>query len=133
MAQPYFLSIPILILLGLASGTLNILDASKFVIAAILGLIVYWSRSFQGERVWNNFIGQKLAELGLFSYSLYAVHRPCLLFLKCNVDPMNRKFPSLIWALLATLLSIVFAYMFFLLIEKITLNPLQNLRILHKK
>lgn len=67
--------------------------------------------------------------MGLFSYSLYAIHRPILLFIKVSVAPLLENFITLIPALSASSLAVLVAWFFFLLIEKRTLKPIGEMKV----
>ncbi|MEI7459121.1 MAG: acyltransferase [Pirellula sp.] len=91
---------------------------------------IFWSIAFAsllrtslsplGERIWQQGIGKLLANIGVFSYSLYAVHAPLLLMFHQLISPgdPNYKYETLWMTLAGVVVSVVFAYVFFQLVER---------------
>lgn len=74
----------------------------------------------RGEEIWRMRIGRFFAAIGVFSYSLYAVHAPMLRLFHSLISPgdPNYKFETLWMTLAGVVVSIVFAYVFFQLVER---------------
>jgi peptidoglycan/LPS O-acetylase OafA/YrhL len=91
---------------------------------------IFWSIAFAsllrtslspwGERIWQKRIGRFLAGIGVFSYSLYAVHAPLLLMFHHLISPVDptHKYETLWMTLAGVVVSVVFAYLFFQLVER---------------
>lgn len=78
----------------------------------------------RGERAWSLPPGRALAFVGVFSYSLYAIHAPVLLSLHVLADPLNQAKFATIWpALGAALASISIAWVFFRTVEYWSIRP----------
>ncbi|MEH2242828.1 acyltransferase family protein [Nostoc sp.] len=113
-------------------GVIIVLIASLFELSSLvafsstlpLGGLLYWSIKPQGNKFWSCKLGSLFTKLGLFSYSLYAIHRPVLLFIKISVAPLGERFLTLIPTLSASSLAVLVAWFFFLLVEKRTLKPI---------
>ncbi len=103
---------------------------SYFTSTLIFGGLLWWSTTYSGELFWNNFAGKVLAKIGTFSYSLYAIHLPCILMFKFLISPTGENSISLIPALLATLVSIICGYLLFILVEQWSLKLPPQLKIL---
>jgi peptidoglycan/LPS O-acetylase OafA/YrhL len=88
----------------------------------IFGGLLLWSKTFAGESFWKNFFGRTLAKIGIFSYSLYAIHIPCIIFLKLFISPRGEKFISLIPTVLAVFISIICGYILFIFVEQWSLK-----------
>ncbi|WP_334737724.1 acyltransferase family protein [Nostoc sp.] len=86
--------------------------------------LLYWSIKPQGNKFWGCKLGSLFTKVGFFSYSLYAIHRPILLFIKTSVVPLGERFITLIPALIASSLAVLVAWLFFTLVEKRTLKPI---------
>ncbi len=71
-----------------------------------------------GERAWSLPPGRLLAFIGVFSYSLYAIHAPLLHALHVMIDPEHTaKFPTIWPAIGAAIFSVPAAWVFFRLVE----------------
>jgi peptidoglycan/LPS O-acetylase OafA/YrhL len=88
-----------------------------------MGGLLYWSITPAGNRFWSFKLGRLFGIVGLFSYTLYAVHRPCLLMFKVSLVPLGQKFTTLMPTLIASVLAILTAWLLFLIVEKWTLKP----------
>ena len=83
-----------------------------------------------GERAWCLLPGRLLAAIGVFSYSLYAIHAPVLHALHVLIESEHQAKFAAIWpAIGATVVSILVAWVFFRLVEywsvvpRTTINP----------
>lgn len=95
-------------------------DFAEFGFAVAMGWLVFWSMGRSGVEFWSRTSGKLLAWVGTFSFSLYATHAPCLLALASILFPT--KSTNLWPAAMAGLLCLVFAWVFFLVIERPTLQ-----------
>lgn len=78
----------------------------------------------RGERTWSLPPGRALAFVGVFSYSLYAIHAPVLHALHVLIDPVNQAKFATIWpALGVSILSIPIAWIFFRTVEYWSIRP----------
>lgn len=59
----------------------------------------------QGNHFWRCWFGRLLARVGIFSYSLYAVHIPYLLIIKVSILPLGKKFTTLIGSSVLVMLN----------------------------
>jgi peptidoglycan/LPS O-acetylase OafA/YrhL len=91
-----------------------------FPLAICLGAILFWSLQPHTLPIWRSIPGRSLAFVGMFSYSLYAIHYP-LLRVVSTLWPQQYSlvFASLLVGCILALLS----FLFFLLVERWTLNP----------
>jgi peptidoglycan/LPS O-acetylase OafA/YrhL len=112
------------VIIALPAYLLGKHSLAAFCLALPLGNLIYWSVSTFGNSFWNNTLGQLLTRVGFFSYSLYAIHVPVFLLLTVSIFPEGNKSVTLIPALIASLLSLIIAYLFFQTIEKRTLKPI---------
>jgi peptidoglycan/LPS O-acetylase OafA/YrhL len=86
--------------------------------ALLFGACLFWSIRPQGRRLWSGRLGVALAFIGVFSYSLYAIHLPVLLFLSAlwTSWPTGQWEP--IWSCCGAMACAVFAaWLFFHAIE----------------
>lgn len=86
--------------------------------------LIYWSITPKGERFWSGSIGSLFTNIGLFSYSLYAIHRPVLLMFKVAIAGEGEVFTTVLPAFLASLLAVAGGWILFILVERWTLKPL---------
>lgn len=118
----------LVLMLTLFFGSLGIVTNSILTLLQIIvisiacGFIIYISKSEKGEIFWSKSIGKPCAFLGMFSFSLYAVHRPFLLLFKLYIDPLDQKSYSLLPVLVSVLFCLVFSLMFFYVFEKRSLT-----------
>jgi peptidoglycan/LPS O-acetylase OafA/YrhL len=101
---------------------------SYFTSTLIFGGLLRWTITYSGELFWKNFFGEVLAKIGVFSYSLYAIHIPCLLMFKFIISPGGNSFFSLIPTVLGILISIGCAYLLFITVEKWSIKYPQKLQ-----
>ena len=85
----------------------------------------------KGEEIWRMQIGRFFAEIGVFSYSLYAVHSPVLLLFHSLISPddPNYKYETLWMTLAGVVVSVVFAYFFFQLVERWSIPKTSRLEV----
>lgn len=111
-------------MLAIPMSLLKLEDLAEFGFALAFGGLVYWSITRQGNYFWSCLPGQLLAKIGLFSYSLYAVHVPCLVLVKAIMTTSGQEFTTLFPTIVGTLLSLAAAWFLFLLVERWSLKPL---------
>ena len=86
--------------------------------------LLRWSLLPSGTRFWGGWIGSGLAAIGVFSYSLYAVHGPILELCYRMIAPPNaEKFTTLWPAIGAVIFAVACAWIFFLLVERWSIRP----------
>jgi len=105
-------------------------ELAEFGFALAFGGLLYWSITRQGNCFWSCLSGQLLAKIGLFSYSLYAVHVPCLVLVKAIMTTSGQEFTTLFPTIVGTLLSLAAAWFLFLLVERWSLKPLPQWHVL---
>jgi peptidoglycan/LPS O-acetylase OafA/YrhL len=107
---------------GLALVALKHLEASEIWWSLTFGAIVWWSLGGRGRQFWDSLIGRILAFIGVFSYSLYAIHYPALLLFKAYALPKGDKPFSLFMAICGVCFALVAAWLFFQVVERWTLR-----------
>jgi len=112
-------------LLGGISCTLARLDvAADLFWALVLAALLRWSLQPSGLRFWSGWSGTALAAVGVFSYSLYAIHGPILQLTYQLLRPSSaEKFPTLWPALGAVIFTLACAWLFYQLVERWSLRP----------
>ena len=95
--------------------------ASDALIGVPFSGLVLWSTTVSGQSFWRRWAGRCLSRLGIFSYSLYAIHLPLLVLFRAYVQggAHSCQFTSV---LLASSLCIAVAWGFFQLIERRTVR-----------
>jgi peptidoglycan/LPS O-acetylase OafA/YrhL len=116
-------------LIVLCTATKKISLAEFLLVPMSCGFLVYLSTTPRGEAFWSRSWGKLLAWIGLFSYSLYATHRPFLLLVKSIVDPLDQRSESLLGTFLATLICLCLAFLFFCIFERWTLKSPSSLKL----
>ena len=102
-----------------------ILTRAGLVVAADLGWALFFaglllcSLQPSGTRFWSGWLGSGLAAIGVFSYSLYAIHGPILELCYRMIAPASHeKFATLWPAVGAVIFAVGSAWCFFLLVER---------------
>ncbi|SRR5579883_1458176 len=103
---------------------------SYFTSTLTFGWLLWWSTTSHGEFFWKNFFGQMLSKVGTFSYSLYAIHLPCILIFKSLISPKEEPFISLIPAIFAIAVSVICGFLLFIIVERWTLKFPSQLKFL---
>lgn len=124
LSRKFWLIAVIGAILTIPALLLQLDDLAKFSSTLALGGLVYWSITPKGNYFWSGSLGRLLSGIGLFSYSLYAVHRPCLLLFKVTIAPSKQQFITLLPTLLGVLIAMVAAWCLFILVEQWTLKSL---------
>lgn len=107
---------------GFAVGLLFSLMGFKFAAeicwALFFAALLRWSLKLCGSQFWSRKLGLVLAVVGVFSYSLYAIHAPLLLAFHSLLDPASHKFVT-IWPALGGVACVVpIAWLFFRIFER---------------
>ncbi|HEX4139554.1 MAG TPA: acyltransferase [Candidatus Methylacidiphilales bacterium] len=117
-----------LMVLGVLAGVA--LDAFKCEVwadmfwALFFAGILRWSLRPSGRRFWSGWAGVALAFVGVFSYSLYAVHGPILHAVFCLMSPDHAAKFSTLWpAVGGVVIALASAWLFFQLIERWSIRP----------
>ena len=118
--KAWFLASIVAIPIGVYLSLMNYYLLAEIFWAIVFASLLRTSLSPWGERIWRQRIGRFFAEIGVFSYSLYAVHAPLLLMFHQLISPVdpNYKYETLWMTLAGIVVSVVFAYVFFQLVER---------------
>ena len=102
-------------------------NLNLFSTALAFGGLVYWSITPTGESFWRCGVGHLLASIGIFSFSVYAIHRPTLLAIKAIIAPDGKVFVSLLPTAVGAILAVGAGWLLFIAVEKWTLKsfPIQ--------
>lgn len=104
---------------GLVLNTLGRLDLAEFCWALVFAGLLRWSLHIPGRRFWSRWYGTAFASVGVFSYSLYAIHAPLLeVFHALITNGANYKFATLWPALGGIAFAIAGGWIFFQLVER---------------
>ena len=95
-------------------------EAAEVAFSLALACLVQWVVSDRNGRFSSGLLARLLATVGLFSYSLYLVHAPCLAFLRSGL--FLKKSNNLGNVALASLVCIGVAWLFFQIVERWTLR-----------
>ena len=117
-------------ILAVPTWLLRLWDLARFSFTLAFGGLLYWSITPKGESFWTNFAGQFLVKVGVFSYSLYAIHVPCLRMFKVILAPNAQFSTTLLPAIIGTVASLLSGWFLFLLVEQWSLKPLPKWKIL---
>jgi peptidoglycan/LPS O-acetylase OafA/YrhL len=90
----------------------------------IFGVIILHGSTPKGNKFYDFWLGNFLAWIGMFSYSIFAFHVPLLLFFFYTFSPTGKQFISFYPVLLISSLVVFVSYMIFLCVERWTLKPL---------
>ena len=118
--KAWFLASIVAIPIGVYLSLMNYYLLAEIFWSIFFASLLRTSLSPWGERIWRQRIGRFFAEIGVFSYSLYAVHAPLLLMFHQLISPVdpNYKYETLWVTLAGIVVSVVFAYVFFQLVER---------------
>jgi peptidoglycan/LPS O-acetylase OafA/YrhL len=87
--------------------------------AVVIAAVLLWSLKSGRHRFWKTSPVRIMAFVGVFSYSLYAIHYTCLRVIRTIIGPHH---PTVFPALLACVVIVPVAFVFFMLIEQWTLR-----------
>ena len=86
--------------------------------------LLRWSLQPSGLRFWSGWFGSALAIVGVFSYSLYAIHGPILQLSYHLLRPSSaEKFTTLWPAVGAIIFAVACAWLFYQLVERWSIRP----------
>lgn len=106
---------------GLALVSLKYSEQSSIFWAIVFGSVLTWSLTPAGRVFWGSFFGKSMTYIGVFSYSLYAIHSPMLMLFKAYANP-NGLYISLAPIIASVFFALISAYVFFILIERWSLR-----------
>jgi len=107
---------------GMTLVVLNHPEASEIFWAVLFGVAVWWSLGERGRRVWDTIPGRLASFVGVFSYSLYAVHFPLLQWFAADTLPDGSKPYSLLLCVLGGGFVVFAAWVFFQCVERWSLR-----------
>ena len=107
---------------GISLAMFKHFETSEVFWAVLLGMAVWWSLGEHGRRIWDSLGGRFAAFVGVFSYSLYAVHLPLVQLFAAYMLPDGSKPYSLLLCLLGGGFALVFAWLFFQCVERWSLR-----------
>jgi peptidoglycan/LPS O-acetylase OafA/YrhL len=106
------------LILGLALTIAGANEAADIFWAVFFGGFLRWSLGPRGRMFWGGWFGLALAFVGVFSYSLYAIHAPLLEAIHALVTPdAAYQFATLWPSFLAVACVLPCAWLFFHLVE----------------
>jgi len=118
--KAWFLASIVALPIGVYLSLMNNYLLAEIFWSIIFASLLRTSLSPWGERIWGARTGGFFAAIGVFSYSLYAVHAPLLLIFHRLISPddPNYKYETLWMTLAGVAVSLIFAYVFFQLVER---------------
>ncbi len=118
--KAWFSSSIVALTIGVYLSLMNYYLLAEIFWAILFASLLRTSLSPWGEKIWRKRTGGFFAAIGVFSYSLYAVHAPLLLIFHRLVSPddPNYKYETLWMTLAGVVVSLIFAYVFFQLVER---------------
>ncbi len=105
---------------GVTLVGLGFLEQAEVAWAIVAGAILRWSLSRNYNELTAKLLNS-MAFLGIFSFSLYAIHRPVLYFFRYLIMRGQEKTDSIGLVFLGIIVCVAFAYAFFLIFEKSSL------------
>lgn len=91
--------------------------------ALVFGVLVYCSIQPRGQQYWQRRVGRLLARVGVFSYSLYAVHWPVLLLVQDLIGGYDARPITILVAYAGSAVAVGAGWLLFGLVERWTLTP----------
>jgi peptidoglycan/LPS O-acetylase OafA/YrhL len=92
----------------------------EVMVASGVGGLMYVALRPRADKVWGSWSGRGLAFVGMFSYSLYAIHVPIL---SVFAALWGGKSESMLPPMLAVVCALAVSYVFFNIVERWTLQP----------
>jgi peptidoglycan/LPS O-acetylase OafA/YrhL len=119
---------PVVMAAGVIGGLLltvaGLAVAADLCWALFFAGLLRWSLQPSGLRFWSGWLGSGLAAIGVFSYSLYAIHGPILEFTYHMIASSSaEKFATLWPAIGAVIFAVACAWLFFQLVERWSIRP----------
>jgi peptidoglycan/LPS O-acetylase OafA/YrhL len=109
---------------GLLCSTFNWLGLAEFFWALVFSGVLRWSLQMSGRKFWSQWFGTVLATVGVFSYSLYAIHAPLLeVFHVWITNGDSHKFATLWPAFGGIVFAVAGGWLFFQLVERWSIRP----------
>lgn len=90
--------------------------------AVAFGGLVSWSTTRRGKEFLDGILGRFLAKVGVFSYSLYAIHAPVLLLFKSAIVALGISMETLAPTALGVMVSLVAGLLCFFAVEQWSLK-----------
>ena len=91
-------------------------------LSVAFGALIWWSIGATGERFWSRPTLLWLSTVGVFSYSLYAIHDPLLVFFRSFFAAGERSVSTLV-PIGLTVLCVAVAWVYYQAIERWSLKP----------
>lgn len=92
--------------------------------AIIMGAVVWWSLKSTSDWIWSTVVGKFFTRIGVFSFSLYAIHFPIIcLFERFYLNGIEKPV-SFIPLFLGTACAFIGSYVFFLMVESWSIRRL---------
>jgi peptidoglycan/LPS O-acetylase OafA/YrhL len=132
---------------GPSNATWNVMTTIALPIGFLLTLKgvylfaeIFWAVTFanflrislrpSGQATWNSTLGRLFAGVGLFSYSLYAVHAPLLLVYHAMISPsdLEHRFDTILPSLGGVIFVIPISYLFFRVVESWSITKAESKR-----
>lgn len=86
--------------------------------AVAFGGLVSWTTTYRGKEFFDGILGRNLAKVGVYSYSLYAIHVPVLLLYKSAIVALGISMETLGPAALGVLASLLAGLLCFFVVEQ---------------
>lgn len=111
------------VLFGLPLALVKQWELAELPWALVFGVVVYCSIQPRGQQYWGNGLGQMLARIGVFSYSLYAVHWPVLLLVQHATGGVDARPATILVAYAGSAVAVGAGWVLFYVVERWTLTP----------
>ena len=111
------------LLAGLPLALVKQWELAELPWALVFGALVYCSIQPRGQGYWDRATGRLLARIGVFSYSLYAVHWPVLLLLQGLMGGNDARPVTILVAYAGCAVAVAAGWVLFHLVERWTLTP----------
>ena len=108
-------------LLGLVPLLTERWELAEMPWALAFAALVYWSIQPTGEQYWTRYLGRSVARIGVFSYSVYAIHWPVLLLLQYFIGGIDARPVTILGAYAGSVVALGAGWILFQSIERWTL------------